>query len=272
MGKPRGFIELGRKNPPRRSVANRVQDYEEFYGDWSEQGARDQGARCMNCSVPFCHQGCPLGNLIPEWNDLVYRGQWRQALDVLHTTNNFPEFTGRICPAPCEASCVLNINQDPVTIEHIEKAISDRGWDEGWIVPQPPDHRTSKSIAIVGSGPAGLAAAQQLNRCGHSVTVFERADYIGGLLRLGIPEFKLEKRLIERRIDQMDKEGVIFKTGIHVGNGYPSTNLVKDFTAVLLTGGSTQARELPIPGRELDGVHLAMEYLRNKTGLLQGKK
>ena len=272
MGKPNGFIELARKNPPRRSVANRVQDYEEFYGDWSEQEARDQGARCMNCSVPFCHQGCPLGNLIPEWNDLVYRGQWKQALDVLHTTNNFPEFTGRICPAPCEASCVLNINQDPVTIEHIEKAISDRGWDEGWIVPQPPEHRTSKSIAIVGSGPAGLSAAQQLNRCGHSVTVFERADYIGGLLRLGIPEFKLEKRLIERRIDQMDKEGVLFKTGIHVGKGYPSNNLVKDFTAVLLTGGSTQARELSIPGRELDGVHLAMEYLPQQNRLIAGEK
>ena len=207
MGKPTGFIELTRVPPPKRPSVHRVQDYAEFYDDWTEQEARGQGARCMNCSVPFCHQGCPLGNLIPEWNDLVYRGQWKTALDVLHSTNNFPEFTGRICPAPCEASCVLNINQDPVTIEYIEKAISDRGWDEGWIVPQPPSYRTGKSVAVVGSGPAGLAAAQQLNRCGHSVTVYERADYIGGLLRLGIPEFKLEKRVVQRRVDQMAAGG-----------------------------------------------------------------
>ena len=271
MGKPTGFIELTRVPPPKRPAVHRVQDYAEFYDDWTEQEARGQGARCMNCSVPFCHQGCPLGNLIPEWNDLVYRGQWKTALDVLHSTNNFPEFTGRICPAPCEASCVLNINQDPVTIEYIEKAISDRGWDEGWIVPQPPSYRTGKSVAVVGSGPAGLAAAQQLNRCGHSVTVYERADYIGGLLRLGIPEFKLEKRIVQRRVDQMAAEGVVFKTGVHVGKGHPAASLVEQFGAVVLTGGSTHARDLPVPGRELDGIHFAMEYLPQQNRLLEGE-
>ena len=225
----------------------------------------------MNCSVPFCHQGCPLGNLIPDWNDLVYRGQWEKALARLHSTNNFPEFTGRICPAPCEASCVLSINEDPVTIEYIEKAIVDRGWDEGWIVPEPPERRTGKTVAVVGSGPAGLAAAQQLNRCGHSVTLFERDEYIGGLLRLGIPDFKLEKHVVQRRVDQMADEGVVFKTGVHVGVEYPAQSLLTDFDAVCLTGGSTHARDLPVSGRELSGVHFAMEYLSQQNRLISGQ-
>ena len=225
----------------------------------------------MNCSVPFCHQGCPLGNLIPDWNDLVYRGQWEKALARLHSTNNFPEFTGRICPAPCEASCVLSINEDPVTIEYIEKAIVDRGWDEGWIVPEPPERRTGKTVAVVGSGPAGLAAAQQLNRCGHSATLFERDEYIGGLLRLGIPDFKLEKHVVQRRVDQMADEGVVFKTGVHVGVEYPAQSLLTDFDAVCLTGGSTHARDLPVSGRELSGVHFAMEYLSQQNRLISGQ-
>ena len=225
----------------------------------------------MNCSVPFCHQGCPLGNLIPDWNDLVYRGQWEKALARLHSTNNFPEFTGRICPAPCEASCVLSINEDPVTIEYIEKAIVDRGWDEGWIVPEPPERRTGKTVAVIGSGPAGLAAAQQLNRCGHSVTLFERDEYIGGLLRLGIPDFKLEKHVVQRRVDQMADEGVVFKTGVHVGVEYPAQSLLTDFDAVCLTGGSTHARDLPVSGRELSGVHFAMEYLSQQNRLISGQ-
>jgi glutamate synthase (NADPH/NADH) small chain len=271
MGKPTGFKEFERDTPKRRSVQERIKDFKEFYVEWPEQEIRDQGARCMNCAVPFCHTGCPLGNIIPDWNDLVYRGRWQKALAELHATNNFPEFTGRICPAPCEASCTLSINDDPVTIEYIEKAISDRGWDEGWIVPEPPSHRTGKSVAVVGSGPAGLAAAQQLNRCGHSVTVYERADYIGGLLRLGIPEFKLEKRVVQRRVDQMAAEGVVFKTGVHVGKEYPAAGLVEQFNAVVLTGGSTHARDLPVPGRELDGIHFAMEYLPQQNRLLEGE-
>ena len=271
MGKPAGFIEKGREPPPRIPVLERIQTFQEFYKDWTEEDARGQGARCMNCAVPFCHQGCPLGNLIPEWNDLVYRGQWRKALDALHSTNNFPEFTGRICPAPCEPSCVLSINQDPVTIEYIEKAIADRGWKEGWIVPQPPEHRTGKRVAIVGSGPAGLAAAQQLNRCGHWVTVFERDEYIGGLLRLGIPEFKLEKRVVQRRVDQMAAEGVVFETGVYVGRDYPTDELVEKFDSVCLTGGSTIPRDLDLPSRELDGIHFAMDYLTQQNRVLAGE-
>ncbi len=245
--------------------------FREIFGDWSEEQAREQGSRCMNCSVPFCHKGCPLGNRIPDWNDLVYRGRWKEALESLHATNNFPEFTGRICPAPCEVSCVLAINQDPVTIEYIEKSIADRGWKEGWIVPRPPKSRTGKKVAIVGSGPAGLAAAQQLNSCGHLVTVFERADYIGGLLRLGIPEFKLEKQVVQRRVDQMTAEGVEFKTGVYVGDDYPVEDLRKSFDIILLTGGSTVPRDLPVPGRELEGVHFAMDYLTQQNRLLTGE-
>ena len=225
----------------------------------------------MNCSVPFCMGGCPLGNIIPDFNDLVYRGKWREALNELHSTNNFPDFTGRICPAPCEGSCVLNINDDPVTIEYIEKAISDRGWNEGWIVPEPPTVRTGKSVAVIGSGPAGMAAAMQLNRVGHSVTVFERNEYIGGLLRLGIPEFKLEKTVVQRRVDQMTAEGVTFKTGVYVGQDVPVADICSEFDAICLTGGSTVARDLPIPGRELDGLHLAMDYLTQQNRTNEGQ-
>ena len=225
----------------------------------------------MNCSVPFCMGGCPLGNIIPDFNDLVYRGKWREALHELHSTNNFPEFTGRICPAPCEGSCVLNINSDPVTIEYVEKAIADRGWNEGWIVPEPPKSRTGKSVAVIGSGPAGMAAAMQLNRVGHTVTVFERNEYIGGLLRLGIPEFKLEKSVVQRRVDQMAAEGVTFRTGVYVGQDVPAAELRSEFDAVCLTGGSTIARDLPIPGRELGGVHLAMEYLTQQNRINEGQ-
>ena len=270
MGKPTGFMEKGRRTPDRVPIAERVGNYREFYRSWTEQQAREQGGRCMNCAVPFCHQGCPLGNLIPDWNDLVYRGQWQDALEALHATNNFPEFTGRICPAPCEASCVLAINQDPVTIEHIEKAISDRGWENGWIVPRPPEGRTGKRVAVVGSGPAGLAAAQQLNRAGHHVTVFERAERIGGLLSLGIPDFKLEKHIVQRRVDQMSEEGVKFKTGVHVGRTMPISDLTSEFDAVCLTGGSTVPRDLHVPNRDLGGIHFAMDYLTQQNRLMAG--
>ena len=271
MGKPTGFKEFEREGPGRRPVSERVKDYREFYQEWPDQKVRDQGARCMNCAVPFCHTGCPLGNIIPDWNDLVYRGRWREALAELHSTNNFPEFTGRICPAPCEAACTLAINDDPVTIEYIEKAIADRGFEENWIVPQPPKERTGKRVAIVGSGPAGLAAAQQINRAGHWVTVFERDDYIGGLLTLGIPDFKLEKSVVKRRVDLMAQEGVEFKTGTNVGVDYPTEKLREDFDAICIAIGSTKARDLEIPGRELEGIHLAMEYLPQQNKLLAGE-
>ena len=272
MGKPTGFMEFGRRPPRRRPVAERKGDYQELYLAWPEPDAREQGSRCMDCAVPFCHMGCPLGNIIPEFNHHVYTGDWQKALEVLLSTNNFPEFTGRICPAPCEASCVLSINTDPVTIEYIEKEISDRGYKEGWIKPQPPDHRTGKKVAVVGSGPAGLAAAQQLNRAGHSVTVLERADYIGGLLMLGIPDFKLDKDVVRRRIQLMADEGVEFRTGVNVGVNYPVDELLEEYDAVCLTGGSTQARDLPVPGRELDGIHLAMDYLPQQNKLLAGEE
>ena len=272
MGKPTGFKEHSRRPPKRIPVAERIRDFKEFYEPWSERDARDQGARCMNCAVPFCHRGCPLGNVIPDWNDMVYRGDWREALASLHATNNFPEFTGRICPAPCETSCVLSINEDPVTIEYIEKAIADRGWREGWIVPEPPQIRTGKRVAVVGSGPAGLASAQQLNRAGHTVTVFERADYIGGLLRLGIPDFKLDKQVVQRRIDQMADEGVVFETGVEVGVDYPADDLRSDFDAICLAGGSTIPRDLPVPNRDLDGIHFAMDYLTQQNRLIAGER
>ena len=271
MGEPTGFKEKPRKPLPRRPIQDRVRDYHEFLLDWTEEDARDQGARCMDCGIPFCHRGCPLGNLIPEWNDFVYRGQWDRALAALHATNNFPEFTGRICPAPCEASCTLSINQDPVTIEYVEKSIADRGWKEGWIKPQPPAMRTGKRVAVVGSGPAGLAAAQQLNRAGHSVTVFERDAYIGGLLRLGIPDFKMEKNVVQRRVDQMAEEGVVFRPNTYVGRNYATEELKSSFDAIVLAGGSTIARDLPVPGRDLDGVHFAMEYLTQQNKLNAGE-
>ena len=271
MGKPTGFKEFERDTPKRRSVQERIKDFKEFYVEWPEQEIRDQGARCMNCAVPFCHTGCPLGNIIPDWNDLVYRGRWQKALAELHATNNFPEFTGRICPAPCEASCTLSINDDPVTIEYIEKAIADRGFKEGWIVPEPPARRTGKRVAVIGSGPAGMASAQQLNRAGHWVTVFERDDYIGGLLRLGIPDFKLDKTLVQRRVDLMSEEGVEFKTGANIGVNVPVEDLLNDFDAICLAIGSTKARGLEVPGRELEGIHLAMDYLPLQNKLIAGE-
>ena len=271
MGNPTGFKEYRRQPPERRPVQERILDYDEFYKEWPEERIREQGARCMNCAVPFCHTGCPLGNIIPDWNDLVYRGRWQEAIASLLSTNNFPEFTGRICPAPCEGSCVLAINEEPVTIEYIEKAISDRGFEEGWIAPQPPAVRTGKKVAVVGSGPAGLAAAQQLNRAGHHVTVFERDNYIGGLLTLGIPDFKLDKAIVQRRVDLMAQEGIEFRTGINVGFDYSAQELTDNFDAVCLAGGATQARDLDVPGRELKGIHLAMEYLTQQNKLLAGE-
>ena len=271
MGKVTGFKEFGRQLPSRRPVPERVQHFREFYEHWTEEQARDQGARCMNCGVPFCHSGCPLGNLIPDWNDLVYRGQWESAMAALSTTNNFPEFTGRICPAPCEASCTLAINQDAVAIEHIERAIADRAFEQGWMQPRPPQTRTGKKVAVVGSGPAGLAAAAQLNSAGHSVTVLERDEYIGGLLTLGIPGFKLEKEIVQRRLNLMEAEGVEFRTGAHVGVNYPVSELKTGYDAILLSGGSTQARDLDVPGRDLGGIHFAMEYLPQQNRLDMGQ-
>jgi glutamate synthase (NADPH/NADH) small chain len=268
VGKPSGFLEYRREVPTRRPIPQRVHDYLEVYEPFSEEKLRAQGARCMDCGIPFCHQGCPLGNLIPDWNDLVFRNQWRAALDRLHSTNNFPEFTGKLCPAPCEASCVLAINDDPVTIKSIEASIVERGWNEGWIVPQPPSANTGKTVAIVGSGPAGLACAQQLARAGHSVTVFERADRIGGLLRYGIPDFKMEKRHLDRRLEQMAAEGVVFAPGTHIGVDVPAEQLLDQFDAICLCGGSTQPRDLAIEGRHLDGIVFAMHYLtgQNRRG------
>jgi glutamate synthase (NADPH/NADH) small chain len=271
MGKPTGFFEFRRELPARRPSEERVSDFHEFYIPWPPQHAQEQGARCMSCGIPFCHRGCPLGNLISDWNDLVYRGRWKEALDSLHATNNFPEFTGRVCPAPCEASCVLAVNGDPVTIEYIEKTIVDRGFDQGWIVPQRCARRTGKSVAVVGSGPAGLAAAQQLSRAGHAVTVFERDSEVGGLLALGIPEFKLAKEVLRRRIDQMEAEGVQFRTGVNVGVDVPVLDLCRDYNAVCLTGGSTVARGLDVPGADLQGIHPAMAYLSQQNHVNAGR-
>ncbi|MFZ5928703.1 MAG: glutamate synthase subunit beta [Acidobacteriota bacterium] len=261
MGKPTGFMEFQRETFGRRPVEERVRDWFEVYVPLPEDRARKQGARCMDCGVPFCHTGCPLTNLIPDWNDLVYRGRWREALRELHATNNFPEFTSRICPAPCEASCVLGINEPPVSIKSIERAIVDRGWAEGWIQPEPPLERTGKRVAVIGSGPAGLAAAQQLARKGHLVTVFEKADRIGGLLRYGIPDFKMEKHHIDRRIAQMEAEGVTFRTRCHVGVDVTVEELRRQFHAIVLAGGAEQPRDLRVPGRDLKGIHFAMEFL-----------
>jgi glutamate synthase (NADPH/NADH) small chain len=270
MGKPTGFIEYGRDHAQRRPVIERVNDWFEIYVDFPEESLRRQGARCMDCGVPFCHTGCPVNNIIPDWNDLVYRGRWKQAVRQLHTTNNFPEFTGRICPAPCETSCVLGINEPAVTIRQIEKNIVERAFKEGWIRPEPPKVRTGKSVAIVGSGPAGLAAAQQLRRAGHDVTVYEKADRIGGLLRYGIPNFKLEKHIIDRRIEQMSGEGVRFVTKAHVGKNVNVKVLQRDFNAIVLAGGSEQPRDLKVPGRELKGIHFAMEFLPQQNHRCQG--
>ena len=270
MGKATGFIESQREMPQRRPVTERVNDWFEIYQDFPEEKLRAQGGRCMDCGVPFCHTGCPVNNIIPDWNDLVYRGRWKEAVRQLHATNNFPEFTGRICPAPCEASCVLGINEPPVTIKNIEKNIVERGFLEGWIRPEPPKFRTGRKVAIVGSGPAGLAAAQQLNRAGHWVTVYEKADRIGGLLRYGIPEFKLEKKVIDRRLDLMEKEGIRFVTDAHVGKSLPVEDLQREFDAIVLAGGAEQPRDLPVPGRELKGIHYAMEFLPQQNKRCHG--
>jgi glutamate synthase (NADPH/NADH) small chain len=261
MGNPTGFLEIARVTPERRPVAERIHDWQEVYKDFPEDQLKSQASRCMDCGIPFCHQGCPLGNIIPDWNDLVYRGRWSEAIKRLHATNNFPEFTGRICPAPCEGSCVLGINADPVTIKQVEVTIIERAFREGWVQASPPEVRTGKKVAVVGSGPAGLAAAAQLNRAGHSVTVFERADRIGGLLRYGIPEFKMEKNVLDRRLHLMTEEGVTFRTNANVGVNVPVEELRKDFDSILLAGGATAPRDLPIPGRELAGIHFAMDYL-----------
>ena len=272
MGKVTGFLEIERKKHPARPVHERIRDWKETYLPYPVDVLRSQGARCMDCSIPFCHQACPLGNLIPDWNDLVYQDSWRRAIARLHATNNFPEFTGRLCPAPCEGSCVLGINKDPVTIKSIEMAIVDRAFDEGWISPQPPVRRSGKRVAIVGSGPAGLAAADQLNRAGHRVTVFERADRIGGLLRYGIPEFKMEKRLLDRRLTILEQEGIVFRPGADIGGNVPVEELRRGFDAMVLAGGATQARDLPVAGRELKGIHLAVEYLTQQNRICEGDR
>ncbi len=261
MAKPSGFMEFDRTTPTRRPVDERVKDWLEVYEDFPVESLRNQAARCMDCGIPFCHQGCPLGNIIPDWNDLVYRDQWHEAIERLHATNNFPEFTGRLCPAPCEAACVLGINNDPVTIKQIELTIIEHAFNEGWIHPEPAAVRTEKRVAVIGSGPAGLAAAQQLARAGHEVTVFERDDRIGGLLRYGIPDFKMQKEFIDRRLQQMEAEGVTFRPSVNVGVDVDAKTLLGEFDAICLAGGATQARDLDVPGRELDGVHFAMDYL-----------
>jgi glutamate synthase (NADPH/NADH) small chain len=270
MGKPTGFIEIKRDKQPYRPVAERVRDWKLQMLPWPTDKLQAQAARCMDCAIPFCHQGCPLGNIIPDWNDLVYRNRWQDAIDRLHATNNFPEFTGTLCPAPCEGSCVLDINNDPVTIRAIELAIIDHAFDAGWVKPEPPAVRTGKKVAVVGSGPAGLAAAQQLNRAGHWVTVFERDDRIGGLLRYGIPEFKMEKSVLDRRLTQMEKEGIEFRVNANVGVTVSVEELRQEYDALLLAGGATLPRDLKVPGRELRGIHFAMEYLTLQNKRCEG--
>ena len=271
MGKVGGFLEISRVEAPERDPKARTHDFQEFVETLPVDGLREQGARCMECGVPFCHNGCPLGNLIPDWNDLVYRDRWREAIDQLHATNNFPEFTGRLCPAPCEAACVLEIREgDAVSIKQIEVAIVNRAFDEGWIVPRPPSHETGRTVAVVGAGPAGLAAAQQLRRAGHAVTVYERDEAGGGLIRFGVPDFKIEKWVIERRLDQLAAEGVRFEYGVDVGVDIDAAQLRADHDAVVIATGSRVPRNLPVPGRELDGVHFAMEYLYDRARVLEG--
>ena len=283
MGKVTGFLEFQRLSEAAEPPQARLKHWKEFVLHLDDAAASKQGARCMDCGIPFCQSGCPVNNIIPDWNDLVFRQDWKQALDVLHSTNNFPEFTGRVCPAPCEAACTLNINSDPVGIKSIEHAIIDKGWEQGWVVPQPPAAKTGRKVAVIGSGPAGMAAAQQLARAGHDVTLFEKNDRIGGLLRYGIPDFKMEKTHIDRRVEQMKAEGVTFRTGVFVGTTPPPSHipnlakqtvspeaLAKEFDAVLLTGGAEQPRDLPVPGRELEGIHFAMEFLPQQNRTVAG--
>ena len=270
MGKVTGFLEIKREMASRRPVEERLNDWSQVYQDPDDQLVQSQGARCMDCGIPFCHTGCPLGNIIPDWNDLVYRDRWQEAIAVLHKTNNFPEFTGWVCPAPCEAACVLGINDNPVTIKQIELSVITHAFREGWIKPEPPKVRTGKKVAVIGSGPAGLACAAQLNKVGHTVTVFERADRIGGLLTYGIPDFKMEKWLVKRRLDLMAEEGITFKTNANVGFNVSVEELRTNFDALVLAGGATQARDLPVPGRELDGIHFAMDYLPQQNRRVAG--
>ena len=270
MGKPTGFMEYQRLSEAQLPVAERLKNYQEFVLHLAPEEAAIQGARCMDCGIPFCSNGCPVNNIIPDWNDLVYRQEWRQALAVLHSTNNFPEFTGRICPAPCEAACTLNINDDAVGIKSIEHAIIDKGWAEGWVIPEPPLAKTGKKVAVIGSGPAGMAAAQQLARVGHAVTLFEKNERIGGLLRYGIPDFKLEKSHIDRRIAQMQAEGVEFRVGQNVGIAVPADKILAEYDAVVLAGGAENPRDLPVPGRDLEGVHFAMEFLPQQNRVNAG--
>jgi glutamate synthase (NADPH/NADH) small chain len=285
MGKATGFLEFERRHEAYEAPLTRVKHYKEFVAALTDDDAKVQGARCMDCGIPFCNNGCPVNNIIPDFNDLVFRQDWKSAIEVLHSTNNFPEFTGRICPAPCEAACTLGINEDPVGIKSIERKIIDKAWEEGWVAPQPPKHKTGKKVAVVGSGPAGLAVAQQLARAGHDVVVFEKNDRIGGLLRYGIPDFKLEKWLIDRRMRQMEAEGVTFRTGVYVGKDAPDAHinnfsketispeqLQAQFDAVVIAGGAEQPRDLPVPGRELDGIHFAMEFLPQQNKVNAGDK
>ncbi|HVE51315.1 MAG TPA: glutamate synthase subunit beta [Casimicrobiaceae bacterium] len=272
MGKITGFLELARIAEAAQAPHERVKHYREFVLALSDDAATKQGARCMDCGIPFCQTGCPVNNIIPDWNDLVYRHQWKQALDVLHATNNFPEFTGRVCPAPCEAACTLNINNDPVGIKSIEHFIIDKGWEEGWVAPLPPAQKTGRRVAVIGSGPAGLACAQQLARAGHAVVLFEKSDRIGGLLRYGIPDFKMEKSLIDRRMAQMQVEGVEFRPNVQVGRDVTATAIANEFDAIVLSGGAEQPRDLPVPGRDLRGIHFAMEFLPQQNRVVAGDR
>ena len=272
MGKPTGFMEFARELPPRRSIDDRTRDWKEIYAEFPAQKAQTQTARCMDCGIPFCHNGCPVNNVIPHWNDLVYRNRWKEAIALLHSTNNFPEFTGRICPAPCEAACVLGINDDPVTIKVVEREIVDHAFKMGWIVPEPPLSRTGKRVAVIGSGPSGLAAAQQLNRAGHHVTVYEKNDRLGGLLRYGIPDFKLEKHLIDRRVEQLQAEGIVFSTRTHVGVNIGAEEMRRTYDAIVLCGGSEAPRDLIVPGRELKGIHYAMDFLPQQNRRVAGER
>ena len=270
MGKPTGFMEYERAEMAYEPPSDRVVHYNEFVRPFTDQEIGIQGARCMDCGIPYCHQGCPVDNIIPDWNDLVYQQDWRSAIEVLHSTNNFPEFTGRICPAPCEAACTLNIDDNPVAIKAIELAIADKAWEQGWVKPQVPGHRTGKRVAVVGSGPAGLACAQQLARAGHTISLYEKEDRIGGLLRYGIPDFKLSKKLIDQRMSQMRAEGVEFHTHCHIGADIPVRRLIDDYDAVVLTGGAEKPRDLDVPGRSYDGIHFAMDFLRANSKRVQG--